>query len=290
MRIGAHMSVSGGKYMAFESAKELECEAIQVFVRNVRGWTSGPLKQKEIDDFLEKKEILKHEIWPIISHNSYLINLASLDKEKLEKSYNAMLDELIKVNQLNIEYENMHPGVIPISDKKEISKLEALNQIADQLNKLMEATKSSKSIILLETTAGQGKGLGNKFHHFKKIIDKIENKNRIGVCFDTAHSFAAGYDFRTKRGYEEVWNEFDDVIGLKYLYAFHINDTDKECGSRVDRHTHIGQGKIGKNPFGFFINDERFKNMPGILETPKGKNYQQDIINLKTLKSLRRKE
>jgi len=288
MRIGAHMSVSGGKYLAFESGKALGCEAIQVFVRNVRGWTSGSLKQKEIDEFIEKKEELKDEIWPVISHNSYLVNLASLDKEKLEKSYNAMLDELIKVDQLSIEYENMHPGVIPISDKKDISKKEALTQISVQLNKLMDATKSSNVIILLETTAGQGKGLGNRFHHFKTIIDKIQNKNRIGICFDTAHSFAAGYDFTTKKGYEEMWNEFDDVIGLKYLFAFHLNDTDKDCGSRVDRHTHIGQGKIGKEPFGFFINDENFKDMPGILETPKGKDMKEDIMNIKTLKSLRK--
>ncbi len=287
MRIGAHMSVSGGKYLAFERAKELGCEALQVFVRNVRGWTSGTLKQKEIDDFINKKEELKDEIWPVISHNSYLVNLASLDKEKLEKSYNAMIDELTKVDQLQIEYENMHPGVIPISDKKEITKLEAFTQIADQLNKLLEATKSSKVIILLETTAGQGKGLGNKFHHLKTIIDKVQTKSRIGICFDTAHSFAAGYDFRKKKGYDDMWNEFDDLIGLKYLFAFHLNDTDKECGSRVDRHTHIGQGKIGKEPFGFFINDERFKDMPGILETPKGKDMKEDIMNLKILKSLR---
>ncbi len=290
MRIGAHMSVSGGKYMAFIRGKELGCEAIQVFIRNVRGWTSGPLKQEEIDEFIKKKEELKDEIWPVISHNSYLVNLASLDKEKLEKSYDAMVDELTKVDQLSIEYENMHPGVIPISDKKEITKEEALTQIADQLNKLIDAKKSSKVIILLETTAGQGKGLGNKFHHFKTIIDKIQNKNRIGICFDTAHSFAAGYDFTTKKGYEEMWIEFDDVIGLKYLFTFHLNDTDKDCGSRVDRHTHIGQGKIGKEPFGFFINDERFKDMPGILETPKGDSIKLDIMNLKTLKSLRKKE
>ncbi len=289
MRIGAHMSVSGGKYLAFESARELGCETVQVFIRNVRGWSSGPLKQEEIDEFINKKEELKDEIWPVISHNSYLVNLASLDKEKLDKSYEAMLDELTKVDQLQIEYENMHPGVIPISDKKEITKLEALTQIAEQLNKLMEETKSSKVIILLETTAGQGKGLGNKFHHFKTIIDKIQNKNRIGICFDTAHSFAAGYDFTTKKGYEVMLNEFDDIIGLKYLFAFHLNDTDKECGSRVDRHTHIGQGKIGKEPFGFFINDERFKEMPGILETPKGKDMKEDIMNLKILKSLRKK-
>ena len=289
MRIGAHMSVSGGKYMAFESGKKLGCEAIQVFIRNVRGWASGPLKQNEIDEFIKKKEELKDEIWPVISHNSYLINLASIDDEKLEKSYNAMLDELTKVDQLQIEYENMHPGVIPINDKEEITKLEAFTQIAEYLNKLMEKTKSSQVIVLLETTAGQGKGLGNKFHHFKTIIDKIQNKKRIGICFDTAHSFAAGYDFRTKKGYEKMWNEFDEVIGLNYLYAFHLNDTDKECGSRVDRHTHIGQGKIGKEPFGFFINDERFKDTPGILETPKGDSDKLDIMNLKTLKSLRKK-
>ncbi|MHA2180857.1 MAG: deoxyribonuclease IV [Promethearchaeota archaeon] len=290
MRIGAHMSVSGGKYKALERGRELGCEALQVFIRNVRGWKSGPLKQKEIDDFISKKEELKDEIWPIISHNSYLVNLATLDKEKLENSYNAMIDELTKVDQLDIEYENMHLGVIPIINKKEITKEEALSQIADQLNKLMNATKSSKTIILLETTAGQGKGLGNKFHHFKKLIDKIQNKNRIGICFDTAHSFAAGYDFTTKKKYEEIWNEFDEVIGLKYLAAFHLNDTDKECGSRVDRHTHIGKGKIGKVPFGYFINDERFKDIPGILETPKGEDDKLDTMNLKVLKGLRKKK
>ena len=286
MRIGAHMSVSGGKFMAFERARELGCEALQVFIRNVRGWKSGPLKQKEIDDFINKKEELEDEIWPVISHNSYLVNLATLDKEKLENSINAMIDELTKVDQLNIEYENMHPGVIPIIDKNEITKEEALIQIADQLNQLMNATESSKVIILLETTAGQGKGLGNKFHHLKKIIDQIQNKNRIGICFDTAHSFAAGYDFTTKKKYEEMWNEFDDVIGLKYLFAFHLNDTDKDCGSRVDRHTHIGQGKLGKDPFRFLVNDERFKSHPGILETPKGKDLQDDRMNLALLRSL----
>jgi len=168
------------------------------------------------------------------------------------------------------------------------TKQEALNQIANQLNKLIESTKPSNVIILLETTAGQGKGLGNKFHHFKTIIDKIQNKKRIGICFDTAHSFAAGYDFTTKKKYDGILNEFDDIIGLNYLFAFHLNDTDKSCGSRVDRHTHIGQGKIGKAPFGFFINDEKFKDMPGILETPKGKDMKEDIMNLKILKSLRK--
>ncbi|MBY9009018.1 MAG: deoxyribonuclease IV [Candidatus Lokiarchaeota archaeon] len=286
MRLGAHMSVTGGKYMALERGKELECEAIQVFIRNVRSWSSKPLIQSDIDDFLKIKEELKEEIWPIISHNSYLINLASIDNEKLEKSYSAMLDELIKADQLGIEFENVHPGVIPISDKDEISKKEALTQIAHQLNKLIEETKGSKVKILLETTAGQGKGLGNKFHHLTTIIGKIKDKNRIGVCFDTAHSFAAGYDFTTKKKYDRMWNEFDDIIGLKYLFAIHLNDTEKDLGSRVDRHTHIGQGKIGKEPFGFLVNDDRFKDHPGIIETPKGKDMKEDVMNLATLRSL----
>jgi deoxyribonuclease-4 len=286
MRLGAHMSVTGGKYMALERGKKLGCETIQVFIRSVRSWSAKPLAKSDIDDFLKKKEELKEEIWPIISHNSYLINLASIDKEKLEKSYNAMLDELIKADQLDIEYENMHPGVIPMSDKNKISKKEALIQIANQLNKLIDETKGSKVMILLETTAGQGKSLGNKFHHLATIIDKIEDKNKIGVCFDTAHSFAAGYDFTTKKKYDEMWNEFDNIIGLKYLFAFHLNDTEKDLGSRVDRHTHIGQGKIGKEPFGFLLNDERFRDHPGIIETPKGKDMKEDVMNLKVLRSL----
>jgi len=153
----------------------------------------------------------------------------------------------------------------------------------------MNVTKKSKFKILLETAAGQGKGLGNRFHHFKTLIDKIKDKKRIGICFDTAHSFVAGYDFTSKKKYNEMWNEFDDVLGLKYLYAFHLNDTDKDLGSRVDRHTHIGKGKIGKIPFGYFINDERFKDTPGILETPKGEDSTLDELNIKTLKSLRKK-
>ena len=290
MRLGAHMSVSEGKHLAFHRGKELKCEAIQVFIRSVRSWSTKPLGQKDIDEFLKTKEDFKEEIWPIISHNSYLINLASIDNEKLEKSYIAMLDELNKATQLGIEYENIHPGVIPISDKKEISKDEALLQIAAQLNKLMDETKGSTVKILLETTAGQGKGLGNKFHHFETIINKIKDKSRIGICFDTAHSFAAGYDFTTKKKYNEMWDHFDDTIGLKYLFAFHLNDTEKELGSRVDRHTHIGQGKIGKEPFGFLLKDEKFKDIPGIIETPKGKDLKEDKMNLKTLRDLKKQK
>jgi len=272
LRLGAHISIEGGKFKALERGKQINCESIQLFIRNVRSWNDKPLVQKEIDDFIEKRKELKN-IWPIISHNSYLINLASLDKEKLAKSHRAMLDELNKATLLEIEFENIHPGVIPKQDKDLITKEEALIQISNQLNKLILETEKSKVIILLETTAGQGEGLGHKFHHLKSVIDKMHNKNRIGVCFDTAH-------------YDEMWIEFDDIIGLKYLHAFHLNDAINDCGSRIDRHTHIGQGKIGKEAFGFFINDERFKHLPGILETPKENDMKEDIMNLATLRSL----
>ncbi|MFX0033562.1 MAG: deoxyribonuclease IV [Candidatus Hermodarchaeota archaeon] len=282
------MSVSGGKYLALESGKELGCESIQMFIRNVRGWASKPLEQNEIDDFLENKKAYQKDIWPLLSHNSYLINLATSDKEKLTKSYNAMLDELIKAEQLKLDYVIIHPGTFNVEDEKETKKT-GLNRIVEQLNKLIENTKDSQVIILLETVAGQGHNLGRKFHHLKFIIDKIKLKNKIGVCFDTCHAFASGYDFTTKEKYEEMWEEFDSEVGLTYLCAFHLNDSVKEIGSRVDRHTHIGQGKIGKEPFGFFINDDRFKDHPGILETPKGKDMKEDIMNLATLNSLRKK-
>ncbi len=286
MRLGAHVSVSSGKHLALQRGKEIGCESIQIFVRNVRGWVSNPLNQIEIEQF-HNSRLENSEIWPIISHNSYLINLASIDREKLNKSYQAMRDELEKCERLGIEYVNMHPGVIPKTDVDKITKKEALKQIGSKLNQLIEETRDSKVKILLETTAGQGKGLGNKFHHFNTIINSISNKNRIGVCFDTSHSFAAGYDFTLKTKYEKMLEEFDDIIGLNFLNAFHLNDSAKDLGSRVDRHEHIGKGKIGKKPFEFLINDERFKDIPGILETPEGDEMYE--INLNFLKSLRHK-
>jgi deoxyribonuclease-4 len=288
MRIGAHMSVGGGKYKALERGNEIECESIQMFIRNVRGWVSKPLEQDEIESFIEKKKEFKDSIWPIMSHNSYLINLATSDEEKLSKSYTAMLDEMVKAEQLELDYIVIHPGTYNYKDKNE-NKQTGLNRIAEQLNSLFKETKRSNVRILLETVAGQGHNLGRKFRHIATIIQKIENKDRIGVCFDTCHSFASGYDFSTKRKYDELWNKFDEVIGLKYLFAFHLNDSVKELGSRVDRHTHIGQGKIGKEPFGFFMNDERFSDLPGVLETPKGEDMKEDIINLNTLRSLEKK-
>ena len=279
------MKVTGGKYKALETAAELGCESMQIFVRSVRSWASSPLKDKEIAEFLKKKKELEDKIWPLLSHNSYLINLASSDKEKLEKSHVAMLDELMKAKQLNLDYVNIHPGVIP-KNEKNLTINEALDRISNQLNLLIDETKDSKVIILLETTAGQGTGLGSKFEHIGDIITKVKNKKRIGVCFDTAHAFAAGYDFTDKKKYDLMWKEFDNVIGLNFLLAFHLNDSESDLGSRTDRHAHIGKGKINVDAFRLLVNDERFKNLPGILETPKGDDLAADRMNLKTLRSL----
>ncbi len=284
MRLGGHISVAGGKFKALESGLELGCESIQIFARNVRSWTSKSLSKEDIHDFCAKREELKNSIWPVITHNSYLVNLAGTEQEKLEKSHNAMLDELIKADQLHVEYLNMHPG----NKGEDLTEEQALDRISNQINQLLEETKGSKVTLLLETTAGQGNDIGYKFGHLKQIIDKIEMKNRIGVCFDTCHAFAAGYDFTTQKNYDDVIKKFDQIVGLNYLKAFHLNDSEKELGSRADRHDHIGQGKIGKESFGFFVNDERFKDIPGILETPEAEDKYE--MNLKTLKSLIKKK
>ncbi|MFO7795796.1 MAG: deoxyribonuclease IV [Promethearchaeati archaeon] len=280
MRLGAHVSISGGKYKAFERADSIKCEAIQIFIRNVRSWASKPFGKEEITQFLEYKSIYK-DIWPLMSHNSYLINLAGTDEEKLTKSYNAMLDELNKADQLELQYVNMHPGNKNEDERDE----DALLRIGYQLNKLFEKTKNSNVKIVLETTAGQGNDVGHTFDHMARIIEEIEDKNRIGVTFDTCHSFAAGYDFTTQNKYDQMWDEFDEIIGLNFLYAFHLNDAANELGSRIDRHEHIGLGEIGLEPFSFFVNDDRFTNHPGILETPNGLDkFQENLIKLKKLR------
>ena len=275
------MSISGGKYKALERGRDIGCESIQIFIRNTRSWSSKPLEQEEISKFKQKKEEISN-IWPLLSHNSYLINLATKDNEKLEKSYNAMLDELIKADQLNLDYVNIHPGSKDPAEKDS----EALKRITIQLNNLLDDTKNSKVIILLETTSGQGNYLGYIFEHLISIIDEIHNKKRIGVTFDTCHSYAAGYDFTNLEKYNKTWESFEDIIGLNFLHAFHLNDSVRELNSKIDRHVHIGQGEIGLDGFSYLMNDKRFKNIPGILETPKGKELDEDIMNLETLKSL----
>ncbi len=279
MRLGAHMSISGGKDKALTRGGKIGCEAIQIFTGNVRSWASKRLEPTEIKKFKKNRD--DFDIWPVMSHNSYLVNLANMDQEKLQKSYAAMIDELTKAEQLGIEYVNMHPGNKNADEEDDA----ALLRIVAQINKLLSETSKSNVIILLETTAGQGNDVGYKFEHMSSVIDGVENKERIGVCFDTQHSFAAGYEFRTKEAYENLWDQFDEIVGLKYLQAFHLNDSKSQLASNVDRHEHIGKGEIGKKPFSFFINDKRFKDFPGILETPNGMdNFKRNLDLLKGLR------
>ncbi|MFX1239138.1 MAG: deoxyribonuclease IV [Promethearchaeota archaeon] len=285
MRLGSHLSVSGGKEKIFENAKTLKCETVQMFVRGVRSWDSKPLEETEIKAFLLKKKEFYGDVHPLLSHNSYLINLARTDEEKLKKSFDAMVDELTKASQLEIDFVVIHPGVIP-KDEKDLTIKDALLNISRQLNKLLTKIKKFKATILLETTAGQGSGLGSKFEHIGTIIENIDEKDRIGACFDTSHVFAAGYDFTTESKYDEMWEEFEDKIGLEYLRAFHLNDSETKFSSKIDRHAHIGKGEMGLKPFELLVNDERFKKLPGILETPKSKDYKEDEMNLKTLRNL----
>jgi deoxyribonuclease-4 len=220
-----------------------------------------------------------------VAHNSYLINLASPDNDLYKKSIDAMLIEIERAEALGLPYIIMHPGAHVGSGDDT-----GLARIADSLNLLFERTKGYRVSLLLETTAGQGTVLGHRFEHIAEIIDKINYSKRVGVCLDTCHSYVAGYDI--KKRYDAVFNEFDKIIGLKRLKAFHLNDTLKVLGSRVDRHWHIGKGKLGLETFERLLRDERFKELPMILETPKGMDEDgndMDVVNLGILRKLRRK-
>ncbi len=279
------MSIAGGIFKAIERGNEIDCESIQIFTKSNRQWAAKPLTDDDLNTFKETRKEIK-SIWPIFSHTSYLINLGAHNQETLQKSIDSMEIEINRAESLGLEYIVLHPGTATGKEDGETEE-DALKRIANNLNILFNKTSDCKSIVCLETMAGQGNNVGYKFEHLKFIIDQIKDKNRIGVCFDTCHVFAAGYDFLTEKSYNKMWDEFDNIIGLKYLFIFHLNDSENELGSRVDRHTHIGQGKIGKKPFRFFLNDELFNEYPGILETPKSsKDTANDIMNLKVLRSL----
>lgn len=279
------MSIAGGIFKAIERGNEIDCESIQIFTKSNRQWAAKPLTDDDLNTFKETRKATKN-IWPIFSHTSYLINLGAHNPETLLKSIDSMEIEINRTESLGLEYIVLHPGTATGKEEGETEE-DALKRIANNLNILFKKTSEYKSIVCLETMAGQGNNVGYKFEHLKLIIDQIKDKNRIGICFDTCHVFAAGYDFLTEKSYNKMWDEFDNTIGLEYLFVFHLNDSENELGSRVDRHTHIGQGKIGKKPFGFFLNDKRFNDYPGILETPKNsKDTTNDVKNLKILRSL----
>ena len=277
--LGAHTSTSGGVSKAIERAKLLNFSAIQIFTKNNNRWFSKPLEESEIEKFktLDDKSTIKF----IVSHDSYLINLCATSPELLKKSQKAFVDELERCELLGIPYLNFHPG-----SHTGRGEDDGLKVIADSINLEHSKTKGFNVSSMLEITAGQGTVLGYKFEQINRIIEKVEEKHRMSVCIDTAHMFAAGYDFRDEDSYYKTMKEFEDIIGIDRLKCFHLNDSKKELGSKVDRHEHIGKGFIGLNGFRNIMNDKRLINIPKILETPKGKEQLEDLENLNTLKDL----
>lgn len=275
--LGAHVSISGGIYKAPQRGKDIGCDAIQIFSKNQMQWTAKPLTTQEAEKF--KKELVVNDIKDTVIHTSYLINIGSPDKEKLEKSRNALIDEFERARLLGIPYIVLHPGS-HMGKGEELG----LDIVAESINYIFDIIKGNNTMLLLETTAGQGSNLGYKFEQIAYLIEKTKDKDRIGVCFDTCHIFAAGYDIRTKEAYEKTIREFDKIIGIPNLKAIHLNDSKNDIGTRKDRHEHIGKGYIGLSAFEFIVNDERFANIPMILETPGGEKYYRE--NLEILRSL----
>ncbi len=269
--VGAHVSSSGGVFNAPINAYKIGAKGFAMFTKNQRQWVAKPLEEKIINEFKSKMDEFGYTADMVLPHDSYLINLGHPETEKEEKSLNAFIDELKRVEQLGLKYLNFHPG----SHLKKISEEECLEKIAKNINKALKETNSS--IAVIETTAGQGSNLGYKFEHLRDIIDLVEDKERIGVCIDTAHIFAAGYDIRTKEAYKKTMNQFDEIVGFKYLKGMHINDSKAKFTSRVDRHHSLGEGEIGIDAFKFIMNDERIDNIPLVLETINPDIWEEEI-------------
>jgi deoxyribonuclease-4 len=275
--LGAHVSISGGVDKAPANGGKLGCEAIQVFTRNQMQWKASALTTNEIAGF--RQGLVSRRINVAVSHDSYLINLGSSDKETLQKSLVAFAEELERCEQLGIPYLVFHPGAHVGAGEGE-----GIKRIAESLNRVLSQKKGYGTQLLLETTAGQGTSLGYRFEHLAEILSAVVERGRIGICVDTCHLFAAGHDLRTLSSYETTLQQLDQIVGLKKVKAFHLNDSKKELGSRVDRHENIGKGALGLEPFRFLVNDPRFTGIPMLLETPGGDEAYRR--NLRTLRSL----
>lgn len=272
--IGAHVAVEGGVASAPLNARAIGAGAFALFTRNPSRWRSEPLLPSEIDAFKRNCEECGYSAAQILAHDSYLINLGAKDPKKLFLSRTAFLDEMERCEQLGLTMLNFHPG----SHLNEMSPEECLDRIADSINKTLDATTGVKAVI--ENTAGQGSNLGYSFEQIAHIIDRIEDKSRVGVCIDSCHAYAAGYDLATDEGYAAMWNEFDRVIGLNYLSGMHLNDSKKGLGSHVDRHESMGKGAIGMRFFELLMADKRMNGIPLILETPDPSLWAEEIAAL----------
>jgi deoxyribonuclease IV len=277
--VGAHMSIAGGVHMAIERARSINCVAMQMFVKNNRQWFARPLARDEIRVFLEHRQ--RAELSSIFGHANYLINLAATNPLFHANSIRALSEELRRADQLELPFLVLHPGAHR-GDGEEA----ALEKIIASINKVYRKIPKTKTKIALETTAGQGSCLGNRFEHLTYIMDNVREPERLCVCLDTAHIFAAGYDIGSESAVRKAFREFDRKIGLDRLAAIHLNDSKTGCGSRVDRHEHIGKGKIGLAAFRFVMRSPRLNKIPKVLETPKGRELREDVMNLKTLRAL----
>jgi deoxyribonuclease-4 len=279
MPFGAHMSIAGGLAKAFARGEQVGCEAIQIFTKSERQWAARPLIPEDVAAF--KAERARSGIGPVVVHDSYLINLAAPADELWEKSIAAFAHELERCQTLGIPFIVTHPGAHTGSGEET-----GLAREAVALNRLFEAGVGGDTVVLLETTAGQGSCLGNRFEHLARLFELVPHHGRLGVCVDTCHIFAAGYDIRTPEAYAATFAELDRLVGLEHVRCFHLNDSQKDLGSRVDRHAHIGQGCIGPEGFRLLVNDPRFRHAPMILETPKGDAMAEDVENLALLRSM----
>lgn len=267
--IGPHVSASGGVFNAPLNAHEVGASAFALFTKNQRQWFASPLSEAEAEKFRQTCSDLGYSADFILPHDSYLINLGSPEEESLQKSRNSFIEEMQRCSQLGLTMLNFHPG----SHLKKITVEECLDRIAESINIALDKTAGVTAVI--ENTAGQGSNLGFAFWQLKYIIDKVQDKSRVGICIDTCHTFTAGYDL--KDGYESVWKEFDEVVGLEYLRAIHLNDSKKELATRVDRHDSIGKGFLGIDFFRNIMKDSRFDNIPLILETPDETLWKSEI-------------
>jgi deoxyribonuclease-4 len=289
LRIGAHMSVAGGVSKAVERAVVHGCEALQIFTKNANQWRARPLDQSEIRLFRQRIE--QTGITPVVSHASYLINLATTFPLLREQSIAAFVDEIDRAEALGLLGVVIHPGTCTAGPDEE-----ALRLIADAIRVAFKTRPRYKTMVLLEHTAGQGRTLGYRFEHLATVISHLRGSRRVGVCLDTCHLVASGYDITTEAGYRDTFEQFDRVVGLDRLKAFHGNDSKRPCGSRVDRHEHIGQGCLGLEPFRRLLHDARFAGLPILIETEKTRGAEKkgaivadplDVRNLETLRRLR---
>ena len=275
--IGAHVSITGGVSNAPIAANAIGARAFALFTGSSSRWISKDISEEEARLFKDNCALYGFSPEVILPHDNFLINLGSPDKKKLHLSRKSFLDEMRRCEALGLKYLNFHPG----SHVNEMTENECLDLIAESLNGILEKTQSVTAV--LENTAGQGSNLGYTFEQLAHIIDKVEDKSRIGVCVDTCHAYSAGYDLATPEGYEKTWKEFDVIIGKDYLKGIHLNDDKRELGSRIDRHAPLGEGTLGKEFFERFVNDPRFDNMPIILETPNEEEWAKDIAWLYSL-------